>query len=57
MNTAEPLPPGPIAFQDEIRIKKMKMYTYPGISQIPTDLIQTGEIISRAGVHKMIHSI
>jgi hypothetical protein len=42
IHTAEPLVPGPSAFEVEMAIKKLKRYTTPGIDQSPAELIKDG---------------
>jgi hypothetical protein len=42
IHTAEPLVPGPSAFQVEMAIEKLKRYKSPGIDQIPTKFIKAG---------------
>ena len=42
IHTAEPLVPEPNAFQVEIAIEKLKRQKWPGIDQIPAELIKAG---------------
>jgi hypothetical protein len=42
MHTAEPLVPGPRAFEDEMATEKLKRHKSPGTDQIPAKLIKAG---------------
>jgi len=42
LHTAEPLVPGPSAFEIEMAIEKLKSHNSPGIYQIPAELIKAG---------------
>jgi hypothetical protein len=48
---------GPIPFEFEIIIVKIKKHTSPGSDQIPTELIQAGGETLLSGIHKLINSI
>ena len=41
-HTAEPLVPGPCAFEIELAIEKLESHKSPGIDQIPAELIKEG---------------
>jgi hypothetical protein len=57
VNTAEPLVPGPNAFEVEMAIGKLERHKSPGIVQIPAELIKAGGRIIRSEIHKVIISI
>jgi len=42
IHTAEPLVPGPSAFEVEMVIEKLKRHKTPGIDQSPAELIKDG---------------
>jgi hypothetical protein len=56
-HTAEPTVPEPTSFEDEISTKRLKIYTSPGIDQIPTELIQVGGSTLHSVIHKLINFI
>jgi hypothetical protein len=57
IHTAKPLVPYPIYFDVKITIEKLKLYKSPGSDQISAELIQTGGVILRSEIHKLINSI
>jgi len=57
IHTAEPLVPGPSAFEVELAIEKLKSHKSPGIDQIPAELIKAGGRTIRCAIHKLIISI
>jgi hypothetical protein len=56
VHTTQPLVPEPNPFDNEIAIEKLKRYKTPDIYQIPAELIQTGGLILRSGIHTLINS-
>ena len=44
IHTAEPLVPGPSAFEVELAIEKLKSHKSPGIDQIPAELFKVGGV-------------
>jgi len=57
LHTAEPLVPGPSAFEIEMAIEKLKSHKPPGIYQIPAELIKAGGRTICFEIHKLIISI
>jgi hypothetical protein len=49
MHTAEPFVPEPSASEFEVAVGKLKSYEYPGVYQIPAELIQAGGEIFAIG--------
>ena len=56
-HTAEPLVPGPSAFEVELAIEKLKSHKSPGVDQIPAELIKEGGRTIRYQIHKLTVSI
>jgi hypothetical protein len=56
MHTAEPLGPERSSFEVEFAIEKLERYKSPAIDEIPRELIQAGENISRPKIYKFINS-
>ena len=57
IHTAEPLVPEPSAFDVELAIEKLKRQKWPGIVQIPAELIEAESRTIRNEIHKLIISI
>jgi hypothetical protein len=57
MHIAEPFVPELSASEAEAAIGKLKRYKYPGVDQIPAELIQAGRETLRSEIHKLIKSI
>jgi hypothetical protein len=57
MPTAEPFVPEPSASQVEVAVGKLKRSEYPGVDQIPAELIQAGGETLRSEIHKLIKLI
>jgi hypothetical protein len=57
MHTAEPFVPEPSASEAEAAIRKLKSYIFPGVDQIPAELIQAGGETLRSEIHKLIKLI
>ena len=56
IHTAEPLVTKPSAFESELNIVKLKSHKFPGIDQIPAELIKTGGR-TICEIHDLINSI
>jgi hypothetical protein len=54
VHTAEPLVSGPIHFEVEIAIARLKKYKSPGSDQIPAELIQAGGDILLCVIHNSL---
>ena len=54
---SEPLVPEPSASEVEMAIDKLKRHKFPGIDQIPAELIKAGSRKICLEVHKLITSI
>jgi len=57
IHTAEPLVTKPSAFESELNIVKLKSHKFPGIDQIPAELIKAVSRKTRHEIHKVIISI
>jgi len=57
IHTAEPLVPGPSAFEVELAIEKLKSHKSPGIDQIQAELIKAESRTIRCAIRKLIISI
>jgi hypothetical protein len=57
VHMAEPLVPGPIRFEVEIAIAKLKKYKSPGRDEIRVELIQAGGEMLLSAIHKLVNSI
>jgi len=57
IHAAEPLVPGPSAFEVEVAVEKLKRRKLPGIDQIPAEVINVGGTTIRSVIHKLINSI
>ena len=57
IHTAEPLVPEPSAAEFELAIDKLKSHKFPGIDQIPAELIKAGGRTICLEIHKLINSI
>jgi hypothetical protein len=57
VHMAERLVPEPSAFEVEMAIEKLKRHKWPGIDQIPAELIKAGCRIIQSEIHKHIISI
>ena len=57
IQTAEPLIPHPTLLEDEIAVEKLKKYKYPGIDQIPAELIQNGGNSLLTEIYKLVLAI
>jgi len=57
IHTAEPLVPEPSASEVELAIEKLKSHKWPGIDQIPAELIKEGGRTIYLEIHKLIISI
>ena len=49
--------PEPSAFEFELAIEKLKRNKWPGIDQIPSELIKAGVRAIHCEIHKLINSI
>jgi hypothetical protein len=57
IHTAEPFVPEPSASEIEVAIGKLKRYKFPGVDQIPAEIIQAGGETLRTEIHKLIKLI
>jgi hypothetical protein len=57
MHTAEPFVPEPSTSENEVAIGKLKRYKYPGVDQIPSELIEAGRETLRSEIHKLVKLI
>jgi hypothetical protein len=57
MHTSEPFMPEPSASEVEVAIGKLKRYKFPGVDQIPAELIQAGGGTLRSEIHRIIKLI
>jgi len=57
IHTAEPLVPEPSTFEVELAIEKLKSHKFPGIDQIPAELIKAVSRTIRLEIHKLVISI
>jgi hypothetical protein len=57
MHTAEPFVLEPSSSEVEVAIGKLKRYKYPGVDQIPAELIQAGGEALHSEIHKLIKLI
>jgi len=57
IHTAEPLVPEPSTFEVELTIEKLKSHKFPGIDEIPAELIKAVSRTIRNEIHKLIISI
>jgi carbamoylphosphate synthase large subunit len=57
IHMAEPLVPEPSLVKVETAIGKLKSYKFPGIDQIPTELIKAEGEILHSVVHTIIRSL
>jgi hypothetical protein len=57
MHRAEPFIPDPNASEAVVTVGKLKRYKYPGVDQIPAELIQAGRETVRSEIHKLIKLI
>jgi hypothetical protein len=57
MHTAEPLVPEPSASGVEAAVGKLKRYTFPGVNQIPAELVQAGKETLHSEIHELIKLI
>ena len=57
IHTAEPLVPGPSAFEVELATEKLKRHKSPGIDQIPAELLKAECRAYRSEIHKLINSV
>jgi hypothetical protein len=57
MYTAGPFVPEPSALEVEVAVGKLKRYEFPGVDQIPPELIQAGGETLRSEIHELIKLI
>ena len=57
IQTAEPLIPDPTLLEVEIAIEKLKKYKFPGIDQIPAELIQDGGNSLLTEIYKLVLAV
>ena len=57
LHTAEPLVPVPNALEFELAVEKLKRHKWPGIDQIPAELIKAGGRTIRSEIYELIISI
>jgi hypothetical protein len=57
IHTADPLVPGPSAFEVEMADGKLKSHRSPGIDKIPTELIKARGRTIRSEIYKLINSV
>ena len=53
IRTAEPLMPGPSAFEFEMAIESLKRHKSPRIDQVPPELIKAGGRTFHSEIHKL----
>jgi len=56
-HTAQPLVPGPSAFEVEMNSEKIKGHKLPGFDQIPADLIKAESRTICYEIHKFINTV
>jgi hypothetical protein len=57
MHTAEPFVPERSASEVEVAIGNLKRYRFPGVDEIPAELIQAGGETVHSEIHKIIKLI
>jgi hypothetical protein len=54
MHTAEPFVPEPSASEVEVSVGKLRRYKFPGVVQVPAEVIQAGGETLLSEIHKLI---